>query len=180
MSRLWDASRSGSHGGRGFHYQDAVATELVVRAWRGEFCTETGLERTLATVASAELRKSIAAAVAGVIEPKEFLARTHLLVMTSPEDAAVTLLAEQLALPPASCVAHQAVLRGKLTAMADGNGVRTADDPASLTVGEVARILDDVSEAVDPSLLEEAVREGIAELVDFATRVSDERFYSAD
>lgn len=33
---LWARSRSGSHAGRGFQYQDAVAAELAVRAWRGE------------------------------------------------------------------------------------------------------------------------------------------------
>ncbi len=36
MNELWSRSRAGSHAGRGFHYQDAVATELAVRAWRGE------------------------------------------------------------------------------------------------------------------------------------------------
>ena len=29
-SALWDASRSGSHAGRGFHYQDRIATELTL------------------------------------------------------------------------------------------------------------------------------------------------------
>jgi hypothetical protein len=33
---LWAESRSGSHAGRGFHYQDAVAAELAIRAWGGE------------------------------------------------------------------------------------------------------------------------------------------------
>ena len=36
MDELWARSRAGSHAGRGFHYQDAVATELAVLAWRGE------------------------------------------------------------------------------------------------------------------------------------------------
>jgi hypothetical protein len=36
MSRLWEKSRSGSHAGRGFHYQDAVATEFAIRAWQNE------------------------------------------------------------------------------------------------------------------------------------------------
>jgi hypothetical protein len=36
MSRLWEKSRSGSHAGRGFHYQDAVATEFAIRAWHGQ------------------------------------------------------------------------------------------------------------------------------------------------
>lgn len=36
MDDLWKNSRSGSHAGRGFRYQDAVATELAVQAWAGE------------------------------------------------------------------------------------------------------------------------------------------------
>src|SRR5215212_8305821 len=37
---LWNRSRSGSHAARGFHYQDAVAAEIAVRAWRGELPLE--------------------------------------------------------------------------------------------------------------------------------------------
>jgi hypothetical protein len=36
MSRLWEKGGSGSHAGRGFHYQDAVATEFAIRAWHGQ------------------------------------------------------------------------------------------------------------------------------------------------
>jgi hypothetical protein len=244
---LWATSRGGSHGGRGYRYQDAVATELAVRAWRGELPlrrivpeglddvslelvthwlhlqaksrrehrgqftfaelksawrhlaerlavddtaraglvlerptagVETGLERTLDEVAEDELKKEVAAAVSGVIDGDEFLARTHLLVMATPEESSVALLAERLKLPAASCVAHQAILCRQLAHMADENGVRLADDPAALTVGEIARLLDDVGEAIDPRLLEEAVREGIAEHVDFATAIEDERFFT--
>lgn len=32
----WAKSRHGSHAGRGFHYQEAVATHLAIRAWVGE------------------------------------------------------------------------------------------------------------------------------------------------
>jgi len=244
---LWKTSRSGSHAGRGFRYQDAVATELAIRGWRGELPlrrlvpegfedisleldthwlhlqaksrrehrgqfsltelapawrhlaerlaadstahaglvlerpltgTEAGVERTLADGSSGHLKKAVAAATTGIIHVDDFLARTHLLVMPSPEEVAVELLADRLGLPPASCVAHQAILRGRLARLADENGVRTADAPAVLLVGDLARLLDDVSEAIDPSALEEAVREGIAELVDFATAIEDERFFS--
>ncbi|MDQ3122586.1 MAG: hypothetical protein M3Q59_08645 [Actinomycetota bacterium] len=143
MDELWARSRSGSHAGRGFHYQDAVATELALCAWRGEldllrlipegledvslelanhrlhlqaksrrthrgdfsaseladawrhlaerlvadpsahvglvlerpFVVETGVELTLADVASASVRKSIAAFVADFVEAADFLAR---------------------------------------------------------------------------------------------------------
>ncbi|HEX2820280.1 MAG TPA: hypothetical protein VHO07_08970, partial [Streptosporangiaceae bacterium] len=36
LDELWEATRSGSHAGRGFHYQDAVATDLALRAWCGK------------------------------------------------------------------------------------------------------------------------------------------------
>jgi hypothetical protein len=35
-THLWARSRSGSHAGRGFRYQDAVATELALRGLNGE------------------------------------------------------------------------------------------------------------------------------------------------
>ena len=46
-----------------------------------------------------------------------------------------------------------------------------------MTTGDIARLLDDVSESTDPSLLDEAVREGIAELADFLTPVREEDFF---
>jgi hypothetical protein len=244
---LWAKSRSGSHAGRGFHYQDAVATELAVRAWRGELSlsrlipegledisleletnwlhlqaksrrehrgeftlaelssawrhlaerlihdeaahaglvlerplanVEGGPECALATAASADAKQAITQAVHDLIDPDEFLARTHLIVMPSPEEVAVELLAARLQIPPATCVAHQAILRGKLASLADENGVRAGDSPAELTVADIARLLDDVNEAIDPAALEQAVRDGIAETVDFATPIQEDRFYS--
>jgi hypothetical protein len=248
LDELWGATRSGSHAGRGFHYQDAVTTEVALRAWcgelplrrivpegvedlslefdthwlhlqgksrrehRGEFTlpdlgpvwqklarslaadetahaglvlerpltvgAETGLERGLAEVGSNELKEAIGAAVKDVMDPGDFLARAHLLVMPSPEATAIELLASRLGLPPASCVAHYAILRGRLAQLADENGVRRADAPAAFTPGDIARVLEDVSESIDPSALEQAVREGVAELVDFVTPVHDGRFFS--
>jgi hypothetical protein len=244
---LWDESRSGSHAGRGFHYQDAVATELAVRGWRGELPlrrlvpeglddvsleldthwlhlqtksrrehrgqftsaelkpawrhlaerlardktaraalvlerpltgVETGVERTLAETASREVKKTVTSAVDGLIDAEDFLARAHVVIMPSPEEVAVELLADRLGLPAASCVAHQAILCGELARLADENGVRTAEAPAELSASDIGRLLDDVSEATDPSALEEAVRDGVAELVDFATAINDERFFS--
>ncbi len=247
MDELWARSRAGSHAGRGFHYQDAVATGLAVLAWRGELAAlslipegledvslelaahrlhlqaksrrehrgdfsdgdladgwrhlaerlvadptshvglvlerplagvDTGLERTLADVASPSLRKSVAAAVGGLLDAAEFLARAHVLVMAAEQTTAVTLLAERLGIAPASCMAHYAILRTRLAALADENGVRDAADPAALTVPDIARLLDNVTESVDASALDEAVRSGACALVDFQTAVADERFYS--
>jgi hypothetical protein len=247
MDELWARSRAGSHAGRGFHYQDAVATELALLAWRGELDVlriipegledvtlefaehalhlqaksrrahrggfsdgeltgvwrhlaerlaadptahvglvlerpfagvDTGFDQTLSECASAELRKSVAAAVSGLVDAGTFLARSHVLVVPAEQTTSVELLAERLGIAPASCMAHYAILRTRLAELADDNGVRAASEPAALTVAGVARLLDDVSESVDPSALEEAVRSGACALADFATAIADDRFYS--
>ncbi|HEY1688792.1 MAG TPA: hypothetical protein VGF95_07985 [Solirubrobacteraceae bacterium] len=138
---------------------------------------EPGLDRTLAGAGSSDLKQAVQEAVADS-NVKDFLGRTHVLVMPSPEDVAVQLLAERLELPVASCVAHHAVLCGKLAHLADENGALSADSAAEATAGEIARWIDDVNEAVDPSTLDQAVREGVAELVDFSTAIDDARFFS--
>jgi hypothetical protein len=243
---VWDASRSGSHAGRGFRYQDGVATEFAVRSWRGDLDTrvivpegmedvsiergtgwlhlqaksrrqhrgqftlpeltnawrhlaerlvadptakaglvlerplpgtESGFDRTLADNASVDVRAAVADAVRDLIQPDDFLARTHVVVMPSPVDTAVALLAEKFGRSPAACVAHEAILRTALGRLADENGVREAADPAAMSAADVARLLDQVTESTDPSLLDEAVQTGIAELVDFMTPVKDEAFF---
>jgi len=180
MDRLWALSRQGSNSGRGFHYQDAVATELAVRMWnvqlpirrivpeglddisveldthwlhlqaksrrehRGEFTladiapwshlaerlradhtahvglvlerplrgATTGFERTLADVVSPQVRAAVSRAVEADVDPNEFMARTHVLVMPALEATAVAMLSERLNLPPATCHAHYGRLSG--------------------------------------------------------------------
>ncbi len=55
--------------------------------------------------------------------------------------------------------------------------MRSLEDPAELTVGGLRRLLDDVNEAIDPSALERAIRDGAVELVDFSAPMVDEEFY---
>lgn len=247
VDELWVKRRSGSYSGRGFHYQDAVATELAVRAWCGELAlarlipegledvsleldahalhlqaksrrshrgnfsdselagawrhlaecvladpdarvglvlerplggADTGLEQTLADVAHERLKRAVATAVAEIVAPDEFLARAHVLVMPAAPATAVALLAERLGVPPASCLAHYEILRGRVAQLADENGKRSADHPAALTAADIARVIDEISESVDPSLLDEAVHTGAVELVDFTTPLDEPRFYS--
>jgi hypothetical protein len=53
---------------------------------------------------------------------------------------------------------------------------RHLHDPATLTAADVARLIDDVSESIDPSLLDEALRTGAVELADFTTPIEEPRF----
>jgi len=243
---LWARTRSGSNAGRGFHYQDAVATEVALRGWRGELRVrrivpeglddvsveldvqwlhlqaksrrahrgefsfaevravwrplaerlkndpaahvglvlerplhgiETGFANVLAGVAPPELEKEIAAAIGGVVTVGDFLARTHVIVMPALQPTAIGLLEEQLGIAPATCVAHYGALRSKMAALADENGVRGANDAAGIAQSDIAQLLEEVTLAVDPSALDEAVRLGICESVDFLTPVEDDRFY---
>ena len=70
-------------------------------------------------------------------------------------------------------MAHYAILRTRLADLADENGVRDASNPAAVTAADIARLLDDVTESVDASALDEAVRSGACALVDFQTAVDD-------
>ncbi len=98
--------------------------------------------------------------------------------MPAEQTTAVALLAERLSIAPASCMAHYAILRTRLADLADENGIRGVREPAALTVADIARLLDEVNESIDPSALDEAVRSGACALVDFKTAVADARFYS--
>jgi len=138
---------------------------------------ETGLGGTLAEAATGPLREAIGHALSG-ISVDEFLSRTCIVVMPAHQSTAVRLLAEKLNIAPATCQAHCGAIRSEMVRLADENGIRGADNPAATTVGEIGRIIDDVSEAVDSSALNEAVRDGICEPVDFATAVADEQFFS--
>jgi len=249
VDKLWASSRSGSHAGRGFHYQDAVATELAVRGLRGDLPLArvipegledvsleldsyalhlqaksrrehrgdfsaaalaeawqhlaerasadaeahvglvlerplagvvTGLEQTLADVADETLTTTMTNAVSAILPTEDFLARAHVFVMPAAPATAIALLADHFGVPPATCLAHYEILRGRLVGLADENGEphRSAAAPAALTVADIARLLDDVNEAVDPSLLDEALRSGAVELADFVTPINEPSFYT--
>lgn len=137
----------------------------------------TGLDGTLAEAATGPLKEAIGRAVTD-ISLDEFLARTCIVVTPADQSTAIRLLAEKLSIAPATCEAHYGAIRGEMVRLADENGVRGADDPAATTIGEIGRIIDDVSEAVDDSALNQAARDGLCEPVDFATAVTEEQFFS--
>ena len=247
---LWARSRSGSHAGRGFHYQDAVATELALehlsantlrrvipeglddvsleldagwvhvqaksrRESRGPFqlselrgvwralaerltaddesrallvlerpiaelgdSSETPDGGSSATRGLASLRPHIARELNGLGLPlDDFFARLTIEIRPAAPETALQLLSHRLALPPASCQAHYSALRAEIATKADINGERDLATAATLGKHDLERVLAATTEAVDPSALDEALRNGLCELVDFRTPLADERFY---
>ena len=199
---LWDESRSGSHAGRGFHYQDRIATELALeqliggslrevipegledisietssgpihiqaksrRENRGEFRSSDlrGVFANLAKRLIADPGSSVAlvlerpvadwprladagrdgqASVSGTdqalaaqilplvrsdlagmeMKVDDFLAYLTIEMRDGQPDQRLRLLADRLALPPASCQAHYFAVQDVLATLADENGER--------------------------------------------------------
>lgn len=253
---LWDRSRSGSHAGRGFHYQSRVAAEIALehlhagtlvqvipeglddlslettsralhvqaksrRKGRGDFRASElrGVfkklaDRLLADVESsvvlvlerpvadwprlgeevragrasisgedpaltAQMRQDVVRDLTGhELEADHFFARLTIEVRDGLPETSLRLLSELLSLPAASCQAHFFALQDALGVLADQNGERDLDEAATFAASDLHQLLERVSERVDPSALDEPVREGICELIDFRTPIVDERFYA--
>lgn len=251
-AELWSRTRSGSHAGRGFRYQDRIATELALehleagtlvrlvpegledlslettsrpmhiqaksrRESRGEFrasefrgvfakladrlVADAGsvvalvLERPVADwprlgeavrggrasisgddpALAVQIRADIARDLAGHdLNVDDFLSRLTIEVRDGLPETSLRLLSARLSLPAASCQAHFFALQDALGDLADQNGERDVGTAQTFAVGDVLQLLERVSERVDPGALDEPVRDGICELIDFRTAIADE------
>lgn len=253
LARLWQQSRRGSHSGRGFRYQDAVAAHFAIQSWMGnlpiESITPEGFEDislvlngrdvhvqaksqrshrgdfSLSTVVGylAEVwekheqrapmqpdssvtlvlereihglsatgwhttiaeHSQIAEAMLPELEKKlgsteraeRLIQRTSIVIVSDPREGDIGTLADRLGLPHQACVLHFQALQDVLGEMADENGVRPAEDPAQLTITDIQRIIDEITELVDLEGLDAATRLGICEVVDFLAPLDDSNFY---
>jgi hypothetical protein len=244
--QIWSQSRAGSHAGRGFHYQDAVAVELALeylekgtlrrivpegledisldvgdrwvhvevksrREKRGPFKSSdlSGVWRRLAERLVADptsrgvlvlerpldgaeraigsdrlepvngsLRRAITRELDGLpIGLDDFVSRVRVEVRGGDARPALDLLRRRLDLPLASCHAHYSILRSKLASKADANGEARYSGVAGLDRHDLEQMFETVSMAIDPSVLDEAVRTGRCQVVDFADTLEDGRFY---
>lgn len=128
---------------------------------------------------TAQMRPDVVRDLTGhELEADHFLARLTIEVRDGLPETSLRLLSELLSLPAASCQAHFFALQDALGVLADQNGERDLDEAATFAASDLHQLLERVSERVDPSALDEPVREGICELIDFRTPIVDERFYA--
>lgn len=253
LAELWRSGRAGARAGRGFRYQDAVATHLAFLGWtqdlpvqtvvpegledisllfadgwvhvqaksrlspRGDFgvaevlahlveawakheqrssaqpgarlvlvlerpvrgLPETGWVRPIAAVPelASALRSRLEQCLESQARAEALMAATGVVVVAEPRERDLVTLSERLELPPQACQVHYHAVYAEIGRLSDENRTRRVDDPAQLVIGDVQRRLDESTALVDLDALEEAIRTGVCEVVDFATPLPDARFW---
>lgn len=150
------------------------AARLLLIVERG--VPETGL--TLVARDVAAVRGFVQQSLAELRSPEraqDLLARVFIVALPQPLVAASVALADERGLPLA--VARLAVQRvaGALAQCQDLNAERSRL-PAALTLTDAQNLIDRVVELVDYDALEDALRAGICEAVDFSKPDRDERY----
>lgn len=233
--------RQGSHAGRGFRYQDAIAVWLALRIWAGvdppgliipeggdDIERKTALGCSLVQVKSlrAHLNRFSTASVqkhikelwerqhkadptpigldlvlereivgrdavngeipidgplAGALSSERYsgllLAKTKILHAPEPAEASITLISDQTGCAPLAAQMCFARLLIEVGALADQNGVLGPTNYRGLSSSDTDRIIAQTLATIDLTQIEQAVRDGACEPVDFLTPLNDPEFY---
>lgn len=240
-SRDWRSTRAGARAGRGFRFQDLVATTIAAEIHSGVIAPATITpegwdDLTLADVAGIHyiqvksrqphlgpfsvgdlvdfildgwgrhadhlgvsdtftlvleqpvLGVNVANITVGHLPDRlrraapglavdRLLQQTRLRVLSDPLERSATTLAQGAGGEEAHFLPHVQALRSAAGAAADANANAARQEPTVLTPTDIARIVRDTSQAVDPSVLVEALRRGVCDVPDFASPTDDFDFY---
>jgi hypothetical protein len=105
------------------------------------------------------------------------LQKAYIHVLSSPLEDAVAALAEHLRCPPLIALIHYGNLRRRIGELADDNGVRDTGSFAMLSLPDMQNEIDALSGAISPDNMEQALRDGLCEAVDFLTPLDDPLFF---
>lgn len=249
-AHLWTRTRAGARAGRGFRFQDAVATLLLLEQWEnahtdarivpegyddvaiessstsqyiqvksrretageyslGEFrqiaksVAETWTKRRDAglgttatlilerTVTGTELpglgepttdNQSVKSALAGLFDEDDeglterFIDALVVSVCLDPHERAVKVVARVRAIPDSVAEIIVSDLRARVGAASDANLERSHTDAAGIEIANVDAMIDQVLEAVNLELLEEARALGVCESIDWNKTWNDPAF----
>lgn len=232
--------REGSHAGRGFRFQDAVAALQAIEAWAGktspslvipeggddierrwvdgsalvqvksrrehlgrlplsdaarfvkklwdrkaQHAADAGvyeliLERAIAgcdATTTVEVSEALARALAADPRSGRLLERTRILVVEAPREKSISLVAGRAGCSPLAAELCVTRIIAKAGDLADANGRRVPADYLGLSPADVDAFVVGTLAAIDPEMLERAVRDGACEPVDFLTPLDDPDFY---
>ncbi|MCL8382942.1 hypothetical protein [Xanthobacter aminoxidans] len=107
----------------------------------------------------------------------DLLPRTSIVVATSPQEWAISLIVDRLSCAPIAAQMCFAELLIRVGALADANGRLASENYRGLSLSDTETSIRDVLAAIDVDAIEHALRDGVCEPVDFLTPLNDPNFY---
>lgn len=107
----------------------------------------------------------------------DLLPKTSIIVATSPQEWAISLIVDQLSCTPIAAQMCFADLLVRVGSLADDNGRLASENYRGLSTSETETLIRDVLAAIDVDAIERALRDGVCEPVDFLTPLNDPDFY---
>lgn len=107
----------------------------------------------------------------------DLLSRTSIIVATSPQEWAISLIANRLKCAPIAAQMCFAELLVRVGTLADANGRLASKSYRGLSISDTETSIRDVLAAIDVDAIGRALREGVCEPVDFLTPLDDPNFY---
>lgn len=123
------------------------------------------------------IKGSISARLSKLSEASDLLPRTSITVATSPQEWAISLIANRLGCAPIAAQMCFADLLVRVGSLADANGRLSPESYRGLSISDTETSIRDVLAAIDVDAIEQALREGVCEPVDFLTPLNDPNFY---
>lgn len=145
---------------------------------------ELVLEREVAGLAPLEdqpavrsIEGSISARLSKRGDASDLLPKTSIIVATSPQEWAISLIVDRLNCTPIAAQMCFADLLVRVGSLADANGRLAPENYCGLSISDTETSIRDVLAAIDVDAIEQAFREGVCEPVDFLTPLNDPNFY---
>ncbi len=107
----------------------------------------------------------------------DLLPQTSIVVATSPQEWAISLIVDRLNCAPITAQMCFAELLVRVGCMADANGRLASENYRGVSISDTETAIRDVLAAIDVDAIERALRDGVCEPVDFLTPLDDPNFY---
>ena len=118
-----------------------------------------------------------AARLSGDRRTGRLASKTRLRILPSPMDEAMRLIATHLSCSPAEASIHYGEIVRRIGVLSDENGPRGPLNAHPLTRTDVGALVDQMRSLVALEDMDEALKAGLCEAIDFITPLADETFY---
>jgi len=108
---------------------------------------------------------------------EDLLPKTAITVAGSPQERAISLIVNRIDCTPITAQMCFAELLVRVGALADANGRLTPENYRGLSVSDTEITIRHVLSAINVDAIEQAIRDGVCEPVDFLTPLEDPNFY---